>query len=268
MNDDNPELTLKEAANRFLTDLSADDKEINQQTINKFIRWFGVERSLAGIKPPEIDNYAEGLSKSATDYLDKLEIVKTFLNYTKKKGWVKTNLAVHLKAKKGKPKLQSKQRRNILEPVYLTQQGHVDLKVELADLKRKSIEIIADITKAAADKDFRENAPLQAAKEQRGHLEGRIMELEATLKAAVIMDEQGDITSKVNIGDNVILYDLDSGKEMRYTLVSTKEVDPLNGKISTVSPIGKAVIGKEQEEIVEVAVPAGKRRYQIKQIEH
>lgn len=93
------------------------------------------------------------------------------------------------------------------------------------------------------------------------------MELEETLKSAVIIDEKRQNTLKVGVGDSVVLRDLDSGEELRYTLVSPREVDPVRGKISSASPIGQAIIGGGQGETVEVVAPAGKLRYQIKQIE-
>ena len=91
----------------------------------------------------------------------------------------------------------------------------------------------------------------------------RLMTFDSTQFSYVLLSE-----SKVNIGDSIVLQDLVSSEEVRYTLVSPKEVDPTRGKISGVSPIGKAIIGKGQGEIVEVTVPAGRLRYQIKQIEH
>ena len=117
--------------------------------------------------------------------------------------------------------------------------------------------------RAAADKDFSENAPLDAAREQRGYLEGRIMELEGVLAAAVVMDETRAGTHKIGIGDEVVLQDLATGEEVRYSLVSPREVDPAAGKISSESPIGKAAIGRQAGDEVEVMVPAGKLRYRI-----
>ena len=124
------------------------------------------------------------------------------------------------------------------------------------------------MSRAAADKDFRENSPLEAAREQRGYLEGRIEELERALKSATVLGEGQKTTLKVKIGDSVSLRDLASGEELRYMIVSPREVDPTQGKISNVSPIGRALIGRGQEEVVEVVAPAGKLRYQVKQVEH
>ena len=213
-------------------------------------------------------NYAEQLSLSDTDYMKKLEMVKTFLVHAKKKGWSRTNLAIHLKARKGKTKQSTRTRKASSERVRLTRQGYAALEDEINNLKSKSLQVIEEIRRAAADKDFRENAPLQAAREQRGQIEGRIMELETTLKSAVIIDEAEKSALKVGIGDSVVLHDLASGEELRYTLVNPREVDASKGRISGVSPIGRAIVGRGQGETVEITVPAGKLRYQIKNVEH
>lgn len=260
-------LSLGEAASRFLADLPPGKKGSSQQEIYKFLRWFGWERPLAGITAAEVANYAERSSLSDTDYLRKLGMVRTFLVYIKKKEWSKTNLAIHLKARKGKIRSRSSLRQDSPETVLLTQQGHAELEAELVTLQSKRLEAIDEIRKAAADKDFRENVPLEAAREQRGQIEGRIIELEEILKSAVVINGKQKTTLRVSIGDNIILCDLDSGEELRYRLVSPKEVDPTRGKISSVSPIGKAIIDRGQGEIVEITAPAGKLRYQIKQVE-
>ena len=261
-------LTLIEAAGYFMAELPPEERGSSQQEIYKFIRWFGWERPLAGLTAAEVANYAEQLLLSDADYLRKLALIRAFLVYARKKGWSKTNLAVHLKARKGKARPRSLSRRGSPETVFLTKQGYADLEAELVTLQNKRLEVIDEIRRAAADKDFRENVPLQAAREQYGQLEGRIMELEETLKSAVVIDEKPADTLRVNIGDSVILCDVDSGEELCYMLVSPKEVDPARGKISSVSPIGQAIIGKGQGEIVEVAAPAGKLRYRIQQVKH
>ncbi|MBI4267447.1 MAG: transcription elongation factor GreA, partial [Chloroflexi bacterium] len=268
MDNVNQSLRLSEAGNRFLAELSTEDKAASQQEVFRFVRWFGGERPLAGLTPAEVANYAERLSLSDTNYLGMLKTARAFLAHARKKGWSQTNLSVHLKTKKSRNGVKVSARSLVAEPVLLSRQGYADLEAELSVLHAKRMESIDEIRKAAADKDFRENVPLQAAREQRGHLEGRIMRLEATLKSAIVIDAQPKTTIKVSVGDCVILCDLDSGAEMQCQLVGAREVDPAKGRISGASPIGKAIVGKESGETVEVAVPAGKRRYQIKQVKH
>ena len=259
---------LNEAATSFLVGLSPEERQASQNEVYKFVRWHGGERAFTELKAPDIARYAERLSLSDTDYASKLEIVRSFLVHAKKKGWSKSNLATHLKAKKTKIKTKSSPVRGLPEAVPLTQQRYTELEAELAGLRDKSSRLIEEIRRAAADKDFRENAPLAAAREQRGHVEGQIRELEETLKSAVIIDKAEKSNLRVSAGDSIVLRDLTSGEELRYILVSPREVDPTKGKISIASPIGKAITGHRQGEVVEVAAPAGKLRYQITQIEH
>jgi len=259
-------LSLGEAASRFLAGLSPEERGRSQQDVYKFVRWYGWERPFAGLTAPEVANYAERLSSSDIDYAKKLEMVRAFLVYARKEGWTKTNLAAHLKTRKGKIRTQPRTRHSLLETISLTQEGYAELDTELAALKAKRSEAIDEMRRAAADKDFRENAPLDAAREQRRQLEGRIREIEETLKSAIIIGEKQEARLKVGIGDSVLLLDLASGEELRYRLVSPREVDPTGGKISTASPIGQAIIDRQQGDTVEVATPAGKLRYQIKQV--
>ena len=261
-------IILEEAAGQFLARLPSGEREVSQPEIYKFVRWFGRERELASITAREVANYAERLSLSDTDYGRKLDQLRAFLAHAKKTGWNKVNLAVHLKAKKAKASSSPANRQGLPEIIELTPQGYAELENELNSLKDRRPELIEQIRRAAADKDFKENAPLAAAREQRGHLEGRIKELEETLKAARVIDETLKSGLKIVTGDRIVLSDLASGEELRYIVVNPREVDPSQGKISSASPLGKTLIGRSEGDTVEVAVPAGKLRYQVKRVEH
>ena len=258
---------LGEAAGQFLAGLSPAERETSQPEVYKFVRWYGRERPFAGLTAPEVANYAERLSLSDTDYGKKLELIRAFLAYARKAGWSKSNLATHLKAKKTRAGPRPSARQNLPEAIPLTREGYAELETELSVLKNKRPQLIEEMRRAAADKDFRENAPLAAAREQRGHLEGRIRELEETLKAATVIGDNRKSTLKTNIGDSLILCDLASGEELRYIIVSPREVDPTQGKISSASPLGQALTGRGEGETMEITVPAGKLRYRIKRIE-
>ena len=266
MNSSSQSPSLGEAANRFLASLSLEEGKTSQQEVYRFVRWYGWERLFSGLTAPEVANYAERLSLSDTDYTKRLRLVRAFLVYAKNEGWNKSNLATHLKIKKRKTPHQSSTRQDLPETISLTRQGYTELEAELATLKSRRLQAIDEMRRAAADKDFRENAPLEAAREQHGQLEGRIRELEEALKSATIIGEKQEVTLKASIGDNVTLADLISSEELRYTIVSPREADPTRGKISTASPIGKALLGRGQGEVIEVKAPAGKLRYQIKQV--
>jgi transcription elongation factor GreA len=260
-------LNLGEAATSFLATLPPREGEAGQQAIYGFVRWYGGERPLAELTPREVADYAAQLSSLHTSYLSHLETVRAFLAYARKQGWSKVNLAAQLKPKKAKSSLPSPSRRNMPTPTSLTKEGYDELNAEIAKLKGRRTKVIEDMRRAAADKDFRENAPLDAAREERGHLEGRIIELEAILKSATILEEKQKPTPKASLGNSIVLHDEASGEELRYTIVSPREVDPTKGKISSNSPIGKAVIGRSQGDTLEITAPAGKLRYKLVQIE-
>jgi len=257
---------LGEAAARYLAKLSPKEREASQPEVYKFARWYGWERPFSELAPPHVASYAEQLDVSATDYGKKFEVLRAFFAHAKKVGWSRTNLATHLKTKKGKTGPVGT-RRGKPEAAALSRQRYEELVAELDSLKTRSRELVKAIQLAAADKDFRENAPLDAAREERGYVEGRIKELDEAIKAATIIDDVKKPTLKTGMGDSIVLNDLSSGLELRYKIVDPREANPLKGKISNASPLGKALMGKSGGDIVEVTAPAGKRRYRIERIE-
>ncbi len=264
--DQNP--SLQEAAREYLSGLPPEKSGTSQAEINRFVRWYGGERTLASLTAPEVANYGERLSLSDADQDKKLEMIRAFLSHAKKQGWCQKNLAGHLKAKKTRSASAGRARAGTPEAILLTPQGYAELKAELAELKSRRPALIEETRRAAADKDFRENAPLAAAREKRGHLEGRIKELEETLKVARVMDGKQASDVKINLGDGVLLVDAATGEELHYVIVSPTEVDPAQNKISFASPLGKALVGKTKGASLEISVPAGKLRYEIKRVEH
>jgi transcription elongation factor GreA len=258
--------TLVEASTRFFITLSPESRLKTEQRISKFIRWYGEKRLLNELTAPEMSNYVEHINSSGTNPADNLEPVKDFLSYCYKEGLIGAKLAPQIKFKKSTAKLRQSSQRQSEKTISLTAQGHADLEAELITLKDERPRVIEEIRKAAADKDFRENAPLAAAREYQGHLEGRIKELEDSLKKATIMNEGQAADHKIRLGDTVVLRDLSSGEQITYTLVDIREASLAKGKISAVSPIGKAVVGRTKGDSIEVVAPAGVLPYKIEDI--
>lgn len=155
-----------------------------------------------------------------------------------------------------------------MEKNYLSREGFEKLEAELRDLKtRGRKEMAEEIAEARAKGDLSENAEYDAAKEAQGMLEKRIAELENALANARILDEEDVNTDKAYLLSTVTIYNHTVDKEVKYTLVSKDEADFSKNKISVESPIGKAILGSEVDEIVKVDVPAGKLKLEIKNIE-
>ena len=100
--------------------------------------------------------------------------------------------------------------------------------------------LASELQRAMSDKDFRENAPLDALRDQQGHLESRIRDIESALHNAVLVERGGEPKSEVATGATVHLRNLKSGALLKYTVVSPREVNAAEGKISIDSPMGRA----------------------------
>jgi len=147
----------------------------------------------------------------------------------------------------------------------MTVRGAEKLRQELARLKQvERPRVIQAIAEARAHGDLRENAEYAAAKEQQGFIEGRIREIEAKLANAQIIDvRQINANGKVVFGATVELIDEETGEEVTYQIVGEDEADIGEGLISVNSPIARALIGREEGDVVTVKAPAGERRYEI-----
>jgi transcription elongation factor GreA len=257
-------LSLGEAAFSFLTSLPPEERKDKQQEVNRFILWYGKERFISQITPVEVANYAAWVAASTGDTAKKLEPVRAFLTYAKKEGLVEASLAPHLRVKASpKTPLPTKPK----QQVALTPEDYVQLKSQLAALEEERGRIAEELRRAAADKDFRENAPLQAAREHRDQVEAQIRQLQATISTGVVVEEKPAEESAVRLGSKVILCDIASGKKLTYTIVTKNEANPAKNKISIVSPLGKALLNQRQGNVVKVIAPAGELCYQIEQIE-
>ena len=151
--------------------------------------------------------------------------------------------------------------------IYLTPEGLENLKKELEYLKFSEMpEITKRIAEARDKGDLSENAEYHAAKEEQVRVNNKIHELQTTLANARILDDKDLDTSKVLIFSTVKIKNLKTKKEKSYTLVSANEANPVEGKISVDSPIGKGLLGKSVGEIAEIDVPAGKLQLEILEI--
>lgn len=147
---------------------------------------------------------------------------------------------------------------------YYTKEGLERLQNELAELKSKGRSDIAHQIAEARDKgDLSENAEYDAAKDAQGHLEAKIAQLEDVLSGARLLDETSIDTSKVSILSKVTIKNKKNGATFSYTLVSEEEADLKAGKISTSSPIGKGLLGKEKGESAKIKTPAGETEFEI-----
>ena len=150
----------------------------------------------------------------------------------------------------------------------MTAGGYQSLDEELKRLK--SVErpsVIAAISEARSHGDLSENAEYHAAKERQGWIEGRIAEIEDKISRAQVIDVSKLSGAQDKFGATVTVVDEDTEEEGRYQLVGEHEADVKEGKVSITSPIARAMIGKEQGDVVEVNTPGGVKAYEILKVE-
>ncbi len=154
--------------------------------------------------------------------------------------------------------------------VPLTVRGADKLREELEELKSvRRPQIIEAIATARAHGDLKENAEYHAAREQQSFTEGRIKEIESKLSNAEIIDvTKLNPNGRVVFGTTVVLADEQSGEESTYTIVGEDEADIKEGMISVSSPIARAMIGKEEGDIVTVDAPAGQKDYEVVEVRY
>ncbi len=157
-----------------------------------------------------------------------------------------------------------------MNKVPMTVRGHGLLREELKTLKGVDRPtVIRAIAEARAHGDLKENAEYHAAKDQQGFIEGRIKELEGKLSNVQVIDvTEIDARGRIIFGSTVELLDEDTGKEITYKIVGEDEADIKSGLISFSSPIARALISKNEGDVVEFRAPDGERCYEVIEVRY
>ena len=212
----NQTLTLSESADAYTSSVKKkDNSEEVQRELIRFVRWCGQDRVLSAITPPEIEQYGVQLAGtgSTVEITRRLKVVRAFFTYARKKGLIEQNLAQHVRVRKSKVRSNRGQLRDTRDTIELTSEGHAGLVAEVEKLRAERGPLAVQIRRAAADKDVRENVPLEAAREQLGLVESRIREIEETLKYAIVIDGSAQRgTAAVSLGLQVFVKDIDKDR--------------------------------------------------------
>ncbi len=148
-----------------------------------------------------------------------------------------------------------------------TKQGYQDLLDELSFLKlTRREEIKEQIAVARGFGDLSENAEYDEARNEQAKVEARIVELEALIENAEVIDETAMDTRTISLGSAVKLFDEDEKEELAYSIVGSNQADPLEGKISDQSPIGRGLMGKRAGDRIAVETPVGERHFTVKEV--
>ena len=149
------------------------------------------------------------------------------------------------------------------DEIYLTEEGETELRRELRELIEKRRPALAQkLKEAVAQGDLKENADYHDAKEQLGFTEGRVQQIEAILRNAIVVESNGP-SEEVRIGSTVVIREDGTAEDEEYKIVGSAEANPRERKISQKSPIGSALIGKKRGRKVDVKTPDGTIKFLI-----
>jgi len=261
-------VTLFGAVGKYTAILKQKEKTPSAaRELDRFVKHFRGETTLNSITPSKVGDYAERASKNGTsdDMVEGLQAVRKFLLHASKEDWTAINLATHFRIKKVRLGSRTREKlTSVSSGQQMTQFGHDQLVEERNNLVLNRTTISQAIHSAASDGDVRENAPLEAAREQQGREESRIKDIDALLRTSIIVDSSGNDAKIARVGARIRIEEIGKkNKRSTYTLVSPTEASPTDGKISDASPLGKSLIGKSAGSQVEVNTPKGKASFKI-----
>ena len=215
------------------------------------------------LTPHGMAAFQEAIGANATNVADRLHPVKDFLRFCWKNcGYTEANLGNHLRVKTASSAAAALEHEEA-ERFEMTADGLEQLKADLERLREELPAAIQAVAQAREDKDIRENAPLEAARENQERLNSRINELAYQIAHAVISENQA--TGRAHLGSTVGVRRLDSGNDQvqRYTLVGPTEVNAEERRISVESPVGKGLVDATVGAIVQIEVPRGTMRFEV-----
>lgn len=261
-------VTASEALVHFEGFMATESEKLQEAVpaIRAFIDAFGADRQMGELEGEFVTGYVRGLGGEATP--EAVEPLRAFLAYCSRLAFTDSNLVPYLQLGPDAGGARGGLGANAElggAAFYVTLDGLKRLEAQLAEEKAKRPLIAEKLREAMADKDFRENAPLDAARDEQAHLEMRIRDLESKLRNAVIIDEEAK-AGRANVGSVVVLLNLASQKQQEFTLVSPTEVDPKAGKISIQSPVGVAVMDHLPGDEVTVNAPSGPMRFRVVEV--
>ena len=243
------------------------------QHLRRFVSWCGPDSRISSIYPHQLQTYLDQVTATAADPKPCASALRTFFSHAQKSGWVEKNPATGLRITKRATKRDPRAAASQTGSTFISRKRYDELGIELETHKSEGRERISRILHAAIkDGDLRENAAYDEAKYQQGMLEARIREIEQTLRTSRITEDEAQSTAAgkltngdegIKIGMRVELELTDGSEAIAYQLVGPSEVDPLEGRISYLSPVGASLLTKRAGDTVAVETPAGSETYRI-----
>lgn len=252
--------------------------ESAREAVTRFLWHFGPSTPISELSPKTMEGFQETIGTNTMDLASRLQPVKEFLRYCWKQGYTVTvdsdgrtttqNLGNFLRIKRATNVVRDTSRfqHEQAQIFEMTADGLQSLNVELEQLHSEMPEAVQAVAAAREDKDIRENAPLEAAREHQERLKSRIDELEYQIAHAVVREEQA--TGRAKLGSRVSVVEVDDqggflGEAREYTLVGTTEANAAARRISVESPLGRGLLDQPADRQIEIQAPSGRKRFRL-----
>jgi transcription elongation factor GreA len=247
--------------------------------LRKFVTWCGVSTSVEAIQPFKIEEFLAAQMNTSAPPRSYTTVLKSFFGFAHQQGAIGTDPMKVVRLPRGAGGTAKKTAASASAPartpvvrdqnvVYVSRAQHESMQSELERLRNEERHKVSLLLHdAIKDGDLSENAAYDDAKMRQGMLEAKIRELEAKLRNVELIEEQDHSGGGISVGSRVRLEEGSTGDNIDYQVVGPDETDPRAGKISHLSPVGRAIMGKSAGDQVEVATPGGSMRYKIVSVE-
>lgn len=256
--------------------------EAAREAVTRFLWHFGPSTPISELSPKTMESFQETIGKNAMDLAARLQPVKEFLRYCWKQEYTVVvdaegrssaqNLGNFLRIKRAVTvsRDDSRFQHEQAQTFEMTAEGLQHLHDELEQLHAEMPEAVQAVAAAREDKDIRENAPLEAAREHQERLKSRIDELEYQIAHAVVREQRA--TGRAKLGSRVSVVEVDDhggslGEAKEYTLVGTTEANAAARRISVESPLGRGLLDQPADRQIEIQAPSGRKRFRLLAVE-
>lgn len=249
-----------------------------REAVIRFLAHFGPGTLIDDLSPKSMESFQETIGSNTMDPAARLQPVKEFLRYCWKQGYTATrgsdgdaeaqNLGNFLRIKRATTVVRDSSmfKHEEAQIFEMTADGLKHLQEELAQLTAEMPEAVQAVAAAREDKDIRENAPLEAAREHQERLKSRIDELDYQIAHAVVNEVRA--TGRAKLGSRVSVVEIDEqgdvlGEAREYTLVGTTEANAAAQRISVESPLGRGLLDQSADGRIEIQAPSGRKRFKL-----
>ena len=249
-----------------------------REAVTRFLWHFGPSTPISELSPKSMEGFQETVGTNTMDLASRLQPVKEFLRYCWKQEYTVTvdaagnasaqNLGNFLRIKRPTSVVRDASRfqHEQAQTFEMTADGLESLHEELGQLNAEMPEAVQAVAAAREDKDIRENAPLEAAREYQERLKSRIDELEYQIAHAVVREERA--TGRAKLGSRVSVVEVGDdgahlGEAREYTLVGTTEANAAARRISVESPLGRGLLDQPADRQIEIQAPSGRKRFRL-----